>query len=80
MENISCLSDNAVMSVVVLLRKGEKSPIKGHFVKKNFKRAKVGKICWGLMILYCTIKTRMIYLCVAGLSKARNWRIFVQKK
>ena len=40
-------------------------------------RAKVVKIVWGLKILYCTIKTRMIYFCVATLFKDRNWRIFI---
>ena len=38
------------------------------------------KIVWGLIILYFTIKTRMIYFCVSRLSKAQNWRIFITKR
>jgi hypothetical protein len=56
-----------------------KSSNKGHFAKENFKRAKVGKMCWELIILNCTIKTRMIYFGVANRYKAQNWRIFESK-
>ena len=34
---------------------------------------------WRLIILYCTIKTRMIYFGVAIRYKAQNWRIFESK-
>ena len=51
---------------------------KGAFYIKKFQAAKVVKIVWGLIILYCTIKTRMIYFCVATLSKAQNWRIYIK--
>ena len=35
------------------------------------------KIVWGLIILKCTIKTRMIYFGVSERFKAQNWRIFI---
>ena len=34
---------------------------------------------WGLIILNCTIKTRMIYFGVAKRYKAQKWRIFESK-
>jgi hypothetical protein len=52
--------------------KGGKSPIKGDFAYRNFKRAKRVKIVWGLIILNCIIKTRMIYFRVAKRYKGQN--------
>ena len=48
--------------------------------RKKFKRAKVAFFVWGLIILNCTIKTRMIYFGVSelfcGLPKTENFFFF----